>query len=315
MDLLNRMRLFVRAVEAGSFSAVARESGITQPTVSRQIARLESELGAQLLTRGVTGLRLNDDGESFYARAKQLVGELDELSAGLRSLRGRVTGTLRVNCPASFGETWLTPVLVRLADANPQLDIDLVLSDRLLDLLEERIDVAIRFGPLPDSRLVARRIGTSPQGCFAAPAYLAAHGEPRHPRDLANHRCIVNSFVSYRDHWHFVGPDGELSVPVHGNFRANNLRAIREAVLAGNGVAIGPVWLYFDDLKSGRVRNLMQSLAPAALDIHALYAPSNHLPQRIRHFIEALEGAFRGTPGLADSPSGRQPARRKRRSR
>ncbi len=307
MDLLNLMRLFARAVEAGSFSAVARESGTTQPTISRQIARLEGELGTQLLVRGATGLRLTDSGEAFYARAKQVVEDLDGLRADLGRSRGSVSGTLRVNCPAAFGETWLTPVLVQLAEHNPQLVVDLLLTDRFLDLVEERIDVAIRFGPLPDVRLIARKIGASPQGCFATPDYLAAHGEPRRPEDLADHRCIVNSFVSYTNQWRFDGPEGEISVRVRGNFRANNLRAIRQAVLAGNGIAIGPVWLYFDDLEAGRVKRLLRTFEPPSLDIHAFYAPSTYLPLRIRAFIEALERAFHETPVLAETFLGRQP--------
>lgn len=301
MDLLNLMRLFARAVEAGSFSALARTLGTTQPTISRQMARLERELGVQLLARGASGLRLTESGEAFYARARQLVDDLDQLTADLGRSRGSVSGTLRVNCPAAFGETWLTPVLVQLAERNPQLVVDLVLSDRFLDLVEERIDVAIRFGPLPDVRLVARKIGASPQGCFATPGYLARHGEPRRPDDLPGHRCIVNSFVSYTNQWRFDGPDGETTVRVKGNFRANNLRAIREAVLAGNGIAIGPVWLYFDDLQAGRVRRLLRTYAPPPLDIHALYAPSTYLPLRTRAFIEALESAFRDTPVLAET--------------
>jgi DNA-binding transcriptional LysR family regulator len=305
MDLLNLMRLFARTVEAGSFSAAARQSGTTQPTISRQIARLERELGAQLLARGASGLRLTEAGEVCYARAKQLVEDVDELQSSFGRLRGSVSGTLRVNCPASFGETWLTPVLLRLAESNPQLTVDLVLTDRFIDLIEERIDVAIRFGPLPDLRLVARKIGASPQGCFASPAHLAEHGTPKHPHDLARHRCIVNSFIPYTNDWHFTGPEGDVATQVQGNFRANNLRAIREAVLRGNGVAIGPVWLYFDDLKAGRVKRVLQRYGPPALDIHALYAPGNLVPLRVRHFIEALERTFRETPALAELFLGR----------
>lgn len=307
MDLTGLMALFTRAVEAGSFSAVARERGTTQPTISRQIARLERELGTQLLVRGAAGLRLTESGEQFYARAKELLDHLDALRSSFGRMQGSVSGTLRVNCPASFGETWLTPVLLRLAESHPQLAVDLVLTDRFVDLVEERIDVAIRFGPLPDVRLIARRIGASPQGCFASPAYLARHGIPEHPLDLAAHRCIVNSFIPYTNHWHFTGPEGEIATRVKGNFRANNLRAIREAVLAGNGIAIGPVWLYFEDLKAGRVRRVLEAFGPPPLDIHALYLPSSFLPVRVRHLIEALETTFRETPALAEIFLGRPP--------
>ncbi len=303
VDLLKRMELFVRAVEAGSLSALARELGTTQPTLSRQIADLEQSLGTRLLQRGPAGLRLTEDGELFYRRARQLGQDVEDLLGTLGRRRRALTGTLRISAPVSFGETFLTPILVGLQRDHPDLSVDLLLSDRFLDPVETGIDVTIKFGDPPDARLVARRIGRSPQACLAAPAYLERLGVPERPEDLVRHRCILNSFVSPRGRWTFRGPGGDLVVTVESAFRANNLRSIREAVLAGQGIAIGPAWLYFDDLAAGRVTRLLQSFAPIPLEIHALYAPGPYLPARVRHAVELLEAAIGQTPAFApDGP-------------
>ena len=316
MDLIRLMRLFARSVDAGSFSAAAREAGTTQPTVSRQIASLEAELGARLLARGTTGLKLTEAGETFYQRARQLLGEIDELRAGIFGAGRHVVGRLRVNSPAAFGEQYLTPILVGLAQRNPALMVDLVLSDHVIDLMEGGIDVAIRFGPLPDLRLVARKVGASPQACFVSPAYLERHGEPQTLDDLARHQCIVNSFVWSTNVWRFMAADGERAIEVRGSFRANNLRSIRAAVLADAGIAIGPVWLYFDDLRAGRVRRVLRQFEPRPLDIHALHLPGPVPSPKVQRFLEALEGAFRDTPVLAETFLGKapEPPRQARRS-
>jgi DNA-binding transcriptional LysR family regulator len=316
MELLDRMRMFTRVLEAGSLSAAAREAGSSQPTVSRQITSLERELGTQLLTRTTVKIRPTEAGEMLYVRAKHLLEEFDAVRTGLGKISNGLHGTLRVHAPASFGEAYLTPVLVRLGQAHPDLSIDLVLNDRWLDLVEERIDVSVRFGTLPDVRLVARRIGASPQVCIATPAYLARAGTPVGLSDLLGHRCVVNGFVSPTNEWRFCGPHGETTVPVRSSFRTNNLRAVREVVLADGGIAVGPEWLYFEDLREGRVVIVLQPLEPVPLDIHAMHVPSTWLPLKVRHFIDELESALRAIPALAphcatrsSRPTGGMPAK------
>ncbi len=299
MELLDRMRMFTRVLEAGSLSAAAREAGSTQPTVSRQITSLERELGTQLLTRTTVKIQPTEAGEMLYLRAKHLLEEFDAVRTGLGRISHGLHGTLRVHAPATFGEAYLTPILVRLGQAHPDLSIDLVLNDRWLDLVEERIDVSVRFGTLPDVRLVARRIGASPQVCIATPEYLARAGMPVELSDLVEHRCVVNGFVSPTNEWRFRGAQGETTVPVRSSFRTNNLRAIRQVVLANGGIAIGPEWLYFEDLLEGRVVMVLQPFEPVPLDIHAMHVPSAYLPLKVRHFIDELESAMRGIPALA----------------
>jgi len=301
MDVLNHLRLFVRVAETGSFSATARENGVTQPTVSKQIAQLEAHLGVRVFGRGTTGLRLTDAGQALYERSKRLVGEIDSLQTDIAARGEAPSGTLRVSCPVAFGQAYLAPMLLELAREHTHLTIDLLLNDRWLDVMEEGIDVAVRFGPLPDSRLVARRIGVSPQICLAAPAYLRAHGEPRTPQELSAHRCIVNNLLSPHGHWRFGGPSGELRVQVSGNFRANNLQAIRHAVLAGNGIAVGPLWIYFEDIAKGRVRRILSGFEPAPLAIHALHMPGAQQSAKVRSLVDALAARLATLPAFDEA--------------
>ncbi len=288
MDFIQRMRLFQRAAETHSFSAVARELDTTQPTVSKQIALLERELGVPLFLRTTAGLRLTDAGQQFYERARSLLEELSSLRATLGREPGRPVGRLRVACPTTFGQAFLAPLLLDLAEQNPALNVEFLLSDRWFDVVEEGIDVSIRIGPLPDARVVAHKLGTSSQVCVASPAYLKANGEPRHARDLAQHRCLVNAFLSPDDRWSFSGPDGTTTVQVQGNFRTNNIETIRTAVLAGNGIAVGALWLYYDHIAKGRVKAILQSFVPAPLDIYALHAPGVRQPAKVTELVKLL---------------------------
>lgn len=301
MDLLNHLRLFVRVAETGSFSAAARENGVTQPTVSKQIAQLEEHLGARLFGRGTTGLRLSDAGQALYERARALVGQIDDLRNEIVTQREAPRGILRVSAPVAFGQAYLAPILLSLAREHEGLTIDLLLNDRWVDLVEEGIDVAVRFGPLPDSRLVARQIGVSRQICLASPDYLNAHGEPHTPQELVGHRCIVNNLLSPHGHWRFAEPGGELRVQVSGNFRANNLHSIRDAVLAGNGIAVGPLWIYFEDIRRGRVRRILSGFEPAPLAIHALYMPGLQQPAKVRSLVDSLAHALTTVPAFSET--------------
>ncbi len=288
MDFIQRIRLFQRAAETRSFSAVAREFGTTQPTVSKQIAVLERELTTPLFLRTTAGLRLTDAGDRFYQRARDLLEEIAGLRSTIARSPDRPAGRLRVSCPTSFGHRFLAPLLLDLVNDLPDLQVELVLNDRWFDVVEEGIDVAVRIGPLPDARLVARRLGTSMQVCVAAPSYLEAHGAPKHAQALAQHQCIVNVFVTPEEAWSFAGPDGAITVPVRGSFRTNNIEAIRTAVLAGHGIAVGAVWLYYDDLAAGTVKPVLRSFVPAPLEIYALHAPGVRQPAKVTELVRLL---------------------------
>lgn len=301
MDLLHHLRLFVRVAETGSFSATARENGVTQPTVSKQIAQLEAHLQVRLFGRGASGLRLTDAGQALYERSRDLVERADALHTEVAARSEAPSGMLRVSCPVAFGQAYLAPMLLELVKTHAGLTVDLLLNDRWHDVMEEGIDVAVRFGPLPDSRLVARQIGVSPQVCLAAPAYLREHGEPRTPHELSAHRCITNNLLSPHGHWRFATPaGGELRVQVSGNFRANNLQAIRQAVLAGNGIAVGPLWIYFEDIQRDRVRRILSGFEPAPLAIHALHMPGAQQSAKVRSLVDALVQKLATMPAFSD---------------
>lgn len=298
MDVLHGLRVFARVVDSGSFSAVAREMGVTQPTVSKIISQLEAHFGAQLIVRSTAKLKLTEAGIGFYDRGRKLLDDLAVLESSVGTDSGQPSGRLRVSAPSAFGEAYLTPLLLDLLKTHPALEVDLILNDRWFDLLEEGIDVALRFGQLPDARIIARRVGVSPQACLASPAYLAMHGEPVELEQLEHHSCVVNRLVSPTGRWIFHGPEGESVVHVGGNFRSNNLESIRRAVLAGNGIAVGPIWLYYDDIRDGRVRALLPDYKAAPLDINAVYLPSPYLPAKVGAFIDALEAEVRRIPAL-----------------
>jgi DNA-binding transcriptional LysR family regulator len=304
MDLLHHIALFARAIESASFTQVARESNLTQPTVSRQIAQLEAHVGTPLLHRGPRGLVPTEAGTALYPKAKRLLELAAEFKDGWRVDGERVAGLLRVNAPVAFGEAWIAPLLVDLGTRHPDLAVELLLTDRAVDVVEEGIDIALRFGPLPVVRLKARTLGSSPQVCLATPGYVTRRGRPEHPSQLADHACLVNSFVTPDEHWHFRCPThGATAVEVRGPMRSNNIQVIREAVLAGRGIAIGPLWLYFDDLEAGRLVRVLEGFEPEPLPVHALMPPGGHLPARVRVLIEALEQAFRTAPALRASGS------------
>lgn len=298
MDVLHGLRVFARVVDAGSFSAVAREMGVTQPTVSKIISQLEAHFGAQLIVRSTAKLKLTDAGMGFYEKGRKLLDDLAALESSVGTDSGQPSGRLRVSAPSAFGEAYLTPLLLQLLEIHPALEVDLILNDRWFDLLEEGIDVALRFGPLPDARIIARRVGVSPQACLASPGYLAKHGEPLDLEQLEHHSCVVNRLVSPTGRWIFHGHGGESAVHVGGSFRSNNLESIRRAVLAGNGIAVGPIWLYYDDIREGRVRALLPDYKPAPLDINAVYLPSPYLPTKVGAFIGALETEVMRIPAL-----------------
>ena len=294
MDRLTAMRAFLRIVESGSVSAVARELGVGQPTVSKQLAGLEAALGARLLNRSTRGLSLTDEGARYYERCRDAVEAVDAAEASLRP--ASPSGLLRVSCPIAFGRLQLAPRMARLLARHPELRVELLLSDRFVDLVEEGADVSVRIGELSDSALFARRIGLARRVTVAAPAYFERAGEPSVPEDLRGHNCLVYTQLATADEWRFVGPGGERKVRVSGNFRANVSDAVREAVLSGLGLSMSPVWLFADALRDGRVRRTLTDWEPPPIPIQAVW-PAARLPSpKIRRFVEFLAEELRAEP-------------------
>lgn len=292
MDLMLAMKSFVRVVETGSFSAVARELLSTQPAISKQIAWLERHLGSRLMDRSTRKLSLTEDALQYYQRAKEILEQVDDAERLVRRGRCEITGTLRLACSVGFGRFQLMPRLKHFLAVHPQLSIDLRMSDTLVDIIEEGIDLAIRIGELPESNLIARRLGMSHRAVFAAPSYLKGRKLPHVPQDLVQHECIVYTGLATRNDWRFDGPGGPESVRVHGRFEVNSSEGVREAVLAGMGIGFSPVWLFADELRAKTLRVLLPEYRATGLPIHGVSPPSRRFSAKLKALLDYLEAEF-----------------------
>jgi DNA-binding transcriptional LysR family regulator len=299
MDLLAGMKLFTRVVDTGSFSAVAHETGTTQPTISRTVAALEAHLGVRLLNRSSRAVTLTDDGRMFYDRAQRALEAVAEAEAGVGRRRGLPTGRLRLGAPVAFGRLHLAPRMPAFLERYPEVEVELLMNDAFVDLVGEGLDLAIRVGDLVDPSLIARRIGTTRRVTVASPAYLDRFGTPLVPADLTQHQCIVYTRLATGNRWHFEGRNGPITVDVRGRFSTDNSEAVREAALGGAGIAVVPVWHFTDEIEQGRVRILLRDYEPRQLPIHAVYSSRRQLAAKVRAMIDFLAAAFAGSPALA----------------
>ena len=298
MDRFTAMGLFVRIVETGSFSAVAREMNMTQPTVSKQLTALERKLKTRLLNRSTRQLSLTESGSAYFESAKRILDAVNEAEANLGGPQAQLTGVLRINSSIGLGQMYLGPLVMKFQAMHPGVMIDLGYADRFANLVEEGIDVAIRVGRLMDSNLGARRIGTSERCHIATPAYLKKNGTPKTPQDLVNHNCILYAYLSTGNEWVFRGKDGEIRVRVSGSLRANNGAAIKQAVMADLGIAASPVWWIQEELKAGTVREVLRDFAPPPGEINAIYPSARHVSAKARAFTEFLKTEFAKIPAL-----------------
>ncbi len=300
MDLLAAFRVYVRVAEAGSFSAVARETGATQPAVSRQIAALEEHLGARLIQRTTRSLALTEDGRDLLGHARRVLDTVEEAEGAVGRRHALPGGLVRLATTSTFGRLYIVPRIPRLLERYPELAIDLRMADTMSDLIAEGIDLAIRVTAVQDSSLVARKVGSSHRVAVASAACLAAHGEPRHPSDLANLPCIIFTGSQSPNDWRFEGPDGPCSVSVGGRFRTDSGEAVREALLAGLGFAVLPTWFFGTELTDGRLQPVLTGWEPPSTPISAVYPSRRNLAPRTRAVIDFLVDEFRLDPIISD---------------
>jgi len=289
MDIFTSMSVFRRVAECGNFSIVARELELSQPTVSKHIAALESHLDVKLLNRSTRQLSLTEVGKQYYEHCIHILDEMNEIESTLRNQKSQLTGILRINTPVTFGELNIVPHLWQFLALYPNLKIDLNMDDNYVDLVKEGVDLAIRVGPLSDSSLIARKIGDSPRVTVASPGYLAVHGEPESLQDLKDHNCIIYMLLTTRNQWHFTGPQGQETIKVNGRFSVNNPRTIRQAVLADQGIAVTPLWLIKDAIESGAAKVILTNYVPTPLEIHALYPQRRFVPEKVRSFVNFIK--------------------------
>lgn len=291
------IEVFVRVVEEGSFSSAARALRMTPSAVSKLIARLEARLGARLVSRSTRKLQLTPEGTAFYDSGLRILADMaaaeQEAAAGAAP-RGR----LRVNSYVPFGVHRLIPLLPRFLERYPEISVDLVLTDSVIDLMAERADVAIRAGPLGESRLVARKLGQSPVVVVAAPSYLEAHGTPLTPADLDRHNRMGFGFMRHVDGWPFLDAAGNpIMVPIAGNTLVSDGEAMRLMALAGAGIARLARWHVAADIAAGRLVQLLEDFNPGDEEAtHAVYVgQGRHLPARVRAFLDFLGESVRPT--------------------
>lgn len=288
MDLLTGLRTFVRVIETGSFSAVAREAETTQSSIARQIGQLEHHFGVRLLHRTTRRLSLTDDGTRLMDHARQLLDDADAMEQDLGAAGSSVKGLVRVALPVSIG-LYAAPLLPDLLQRHPGLTVELALGDRVVDLIEDRIDLAIRGGTIADSSLVARRLGTFSPMVIASPAYLERAGTPQRPEDLANHCCVVQAQGPGTGVWRFTGADGNaIEVRVGGSLGVNDSETARRVVLAGHGIALMPGVQALESLRNGQLVRLLRDYPTVSVPVHIVYPSRRNQPPRTRVVMEFL---------------------------
>lgn len=292
MDVLKSMTIFQRVAESGSFSAVAKEHGMSQSTVSKHISALEERLGTKLLSRSTRCLTLTEAGNNYYESCVQVLEIIDNAETVAGRGRSLPTGTLRVSATATFGRLFIVPFLNEFLAKHENLDIDLILEDRYVDLVKEGIDMAVRVGPMDDSSIIARKIGISERVTVASPSYIEARGEPETPTDLQSHDCLIYSRQSIPTEWTMTGPNGIEKVKVSGRLRATQQDAIREAALGGLGIATVMLWSVRDLVAQGKLDIVMKDYQPTPFEVHAVYPERHYVPQKVLSLIEHLRISY-----------------------
>lgn len=289
MDQLSGMRIFVRVVQMGSFSAVAREQSTSQATVSKKIAALESMLGVKLLSRSSRELSLTEAGTGYYEKSISILAELDEADALARSQTASPKGSLRIAAPIAIARVMLAPLMKEFTEQYPEINVEIAASDKMVDLIAEGIDAAIRVKQLEDSNLISRHLFNNRLVLAASPDYLAKEGIPKIPEDLNKHNCIVYSYSTSVHHWSFINQGKEDSVEVEGSFSSNDGDTNLAAALAGMGIAQLPIWLVDEHFRSGQLLEVLENYKIHSIPVNIIYPQNRYVPLKVRCFIDFLK--------------------------
>ena len=292
MDKLSSLRAFVKVVEHGSFSEAARALRLSRSAVSKHVIALEQELGVQLLVRTTRSAAPTENGRAYYERAVAILADLEEADLAVAQLHAEPRGLLRVNAPMSFGTLQLGPALVAFMEKYPELQIQLTLSDEQIDAVQEGFDVTLRIAELASSSLIARRLLGVPRVFCAAPAYIQQRGAPAHPKDLKTHDCLTYGFLATGNQWKLIGPDGEHLVAVPWKLCANNAEVLKQAAVAGRGIALLPAFIAGTALDDGTLVPVLDKYHAPEIALYAIYPPTRHLSSKVRLFIDFLVERF-----------------------
>jgi DNA-binding transcriptional LysR family regulator len=303
MASVREMRSFVCVVEAGSFVGGAEAAGLSKQAVSRHVAELEQRLGVRLLHRTTRRLSLTEDGQAFFIRAQELLDEIDRLEAEVASGSAEPTGLLRINAPLTFGILHLAPLWGRFARLYPKVSLDVQLSDRLVDLVEEGYDLAVRISDMPSSTLVSRQLASTRMVLCASAGYLEENGTPATPNELKSHRMISYTYSATGDEWTFTTSEGaSVRIRVTSRLHTNSGDTCRAAALDDQGIIFQPDFLVAADLRQGALVELMPTYRGPEIGIYVVYPSRQHLPVKTRRLVDYLVSAF-------DSPAWRNPSR------
>jgi DNA-binding transcriptional LysR family regulator len=292
MDRFHELKAFVAVVEAAGFSAAARRLGESQSAVSKAIGSLEKRLGVALFIRSTRAVNLTDQGQRYYDRTRPILAELDEADGETTSSTLEVSGLVRIAAAATFGRLHVLPLIPGLLERNPGLEVDIILSDFARDMVDDRIDLAIRVGAVNEPDAVVRRVAGTPLVCVGSRQYFEKHGMPTTPTDLAHHNCLLYGGLAESANWPFVGPEGRFSVTVRGNLSSNSVDAIRAGVLGGVGIGMFAGLSLVDELKHPDIVTILEDFIVDVRDVSLVWPKRRFIPARVRqvtdYFAQAL---------------------------
>lgn len=292
MDRIAAMQVFAKVVELGSFARAAERLDLSTSAASRQVADLEAHLDTRLLNRTTRKISLTESGRTYHERCLQLLADIDEAEQTAQAGRASARGTLRITCPVNFGLHHIAPLLGPFQKMHPDVRLDISLSDRMVDIVEEGFDLAIRIGESGSTSVIARKLGESQLIACAAPAYLKKHGTPKTPEQLAGHNCMLYEYLNPRE-WRFTGRDGrEHKVRVFGTTQTNNGDLLATVAAQGLGICCEPDFIVAAHLAAGRLKRILPDYEAPVTAIHAVYPSRRHLSAKVRAFVDFLATAF-----------------------
>ncbi len=286
MEGIGAIPVFVAVIENGGFAAAARKLGVSKSAVSKRITQLESRIGGQLLHRSTRRISLTEAGERYFSHAVEALAAAREAEDSVAQLQSKPQGRLRINTPMSFGRLHVAPMIPGFLKRYPGIEIEMVMEDRVVDLIEGGFDLAIRAGSLPDSALVARKLAPCQNVLCAAPEYAAAHAMPIEPSDLQTHNCLHYAYSKDVQEWNFLGARQPIKVQTKGNYLVNNSEALREALIGGMGIGRLPTFIAGPDIAAGRLLRVLESYRMPSQTIYAVFPERRHLPAKVRAFVD-----------------------------
>jgi DNA-binding transcriptional LysR family regulator len=302
MDRMSSISTFVKIAESGGFAAAARRLGVSPSTVTTQIQDLEDRLGVRLLNRSTRKVSLTEIGRAYYERCMHILADMDEADSAVHAMDAKPSGILHLNVSISI-PYFVAPVIAEFTSLYPDVKVNMMMSDRLVDLVEEGIDLAITTLPVPNSNLIMRRVGSVRLVVYGSPDYFERRGVPHEPNDLVDHNCLKYTFSAWGSEWRFKSPEGPRAIHVNGNMEANSVNALKQAAVLGQGLILAPDYLVADEVELGRLAPALTEFCSPELPINAVYPHRQHLATNVRSFLDLVTKHVHA----ADQESGRGP--------